>query len=189
MTDYTCVSLKDILDHLRDWHRATQETADLLRKDLAEVESKAAQLGDPDDIRGYLRYFLDLLHRYASEFERLLEELPQGVTQAHMEAVTQLQKSSAYEENRCVEFKKRHIMRGRLTQPTRQLLDEIYGESRDLLIYYKDLSNLAPRLGSLIGTAPVVKLKPEFHGVGLDVRGVFHRLLTWLRRARFVGRR
>ncbi len=134
-------------------------------------------MDDAEDVRQYVGIFHGLLTRFHSEFDRLLEELPQGVTAAHVEAVEQLYSSSVHEEKKCVEFKRRHIEHGVRSESVRPFVDEIYGETRQLMWDYRDLSNMAPRLRALVGTSPLVKVNPEFHGVGVNLRGVWRRLL------------
>ncbi len=180
-TDFTGVSLSDLLEHIRDWRRETQRTVDFLESALGVVESKAALLDGPEDIKRYIWIFINLLRRYVTEFDRLLEELPQGVTAAHVEAVTQLDRTSAAEEDLCITFKRHHIELGLKAEEMRPFVDNLYGETRGLLQDYRDLLNMASRLKALVGTSPLLKVKPEFHGFSVDLAGVWRRVLRWFR--------
>jgi hypothetical protein len=85
MTDYTGVSMDTILAHLVNWRDETQKAIEALTKARNETEKNRDDLDQADDIVEYIDYFVDLFGRYCADFPRLLAELPQGVTQAHVE--------------------------------------------------------------------------------------------------------
>lgn len=154
MTDYTGVAMDVILSHLRDWRDGTMSSIGELKQLLGEVDTRRDRLDSPSDIVEYVSFFIDLLSRYAVDFERLLAEMPSNVTDAHVQIVRQIYDSSSHEENRCVRFDSDHIERGLKDESLRSLVDRIYAESRDMLIDYRDLSNLGPRLRTFVGTMP-----------------------------------
>ena len=123
-----------------------------LRAFRGKVERERKKLHSPEDILSYIQYFISLFERYLGDFERLLNELPNGVSSAHVEIVQQMYSSSKYEEQVCINFKHEHIERSLKDERLRGLIDDIYGESRQMLIDCRDLSNLTPRLRTLVGT-------------------------------------
>jgi len=153
MTDYTGVSMGVILAHLRDWRDETARCMEALTVLQAETERHREQLNRPNDIIAHLRFFIDLFGRYLGDFDRLLVELPRLVTAAHVEVVQQIYDSASREEELCVRFSRDHIDRQMKDEGLRWLVDDIYRESRSMMIDYHDLSNLVPRLRTFVGTA------------------------------------
>jgi diguanylate cyclase (GGDEF)-like protein len=152
MTDYTGVPLGDIFSHIGDWRDETVHCVEELRRLDREVEAHQERLDWSDDIREYIAFFIDLLGRYVGDFDRLLRDMPLSVSDAHVEVIRQIYESSRHEEDRCVTFKREHIIRGLKDEKLRWLVDEIYSQSRGMLIDYRDLSNIVPRLRTFVGT-------------------------------------
>jgi hypothetical protein len=178
-TDYTGVSMNDILSHLRDWRQMTTDTVATLQKLRDSVRQNPQIFEEPKEVEAYLNYFCDLFNRYAFDFGRLVMELPGGVQEAHVEIVRQLYESSRFEENHCVEFKREFITHALKNEQARPALDTIYAETRDTVIDYKDLSNLVPRLRTFVGSRPsepILQVKPGAWGISLDLRQVWARL-------------
>jgi diguanylate cyclase (GGDEF)-like protein len=161
MTDYTGVSMDVILAHIRDWRDETAKCVGTLCRLQEEVRRHREQLDQPDEIAAYVRFFIDLLERYLGDFDRLLTEMPRFVTDAHVEIVQQTYRSASHEEQNCVRFSRDHIDRRLKKEELRWLVDDIYQESRSMLIDYHDLSNLVPRLRTFVGTMPKVDRELE----------------------------
>lgn len=161
MTDYTGVPFAAILSHLSDWRDATAASMGILNGLRREVDKYSDGLDRPRDLLGYLDYFIDLFSRYLGDFERLLTELPRGVNDAHVEMVKQIYDGASQEERNCVAFKNEHIECSLKDENLRWLVDDIYAESRQMLIDYKDLSNVVPRLRTFVGTTPKVDRELE----------------------------
>jgi diguanylate cyclase (GGDEF)-like protein len=161
MTDYTGVSMDVILAHLHDWRDATAGAIEALRGLNREIDQHRDKLNCPDEIRGYVELFLDLLGRYRGDFDRLLLEMPRLVTAAHVEIVQQIHDSAAHEEERCLRFKRDHISRSMKVEGLRWLVDDIYKQSKGMMIDYHDLSNLVRRLRTFVGTMPKLERELE----------------------------
>jgi len=151
-TDYTGVPMEAILSRLRNWRENTASTVKELSQLRTEVEANQDRLDWPQEILEYIDFFIDLLGRYVGDFDRLLTELPRSVSEAHVQIVRQIYDSASHEERHCVRFTNEHINRHLKDESLRWLVDNIYSESRDVLIDYKDLSNLVPRLRTYVGT-------------------------------------
>ena len=186
MTDYTGVGMEDILAHFRDWQRMTEETIPALRQLRKKVESRLEVFEDPTDVLDYIDHFCDLFERYASDFRRLVEELPRGVRESHVETVSQLYSSSRLEDKECVDFKREFIQHGLRNEQARPTLDAIYSETRNTVIDYRDLSNLVARLRAFSTSPPqpaeLLQLRPSFHGVGIDLKVAWRGLKNWWHR-------
>ena len=191
-TDYTGVPLEDMIDHLKDWKDHSDATVRSLREYLARVKENEERLDEPDDIKKYIQYFIDLFTRYSGDFSRLLAELHNGVAQRHVEVVDQVYRSSRMEENVCVSFKRNHIERNLKDESLRFLLDRIYGDTRDALVYCSDLSNLSARLATFVGSSSAtaaftvddvdaVELKPNVFGIGINLNHLIKRFVRWFK--------
>lgn len=192
MTDYTGVPLSDILNHLGEWTAETGTVIDTLKGERAVVETQRSKFEFPKDIVRYIDYFIDLLSRYRSDFKRVIAEIPAGVRDVHVEILTQIARSSRYEEEHCVEFKRQHITHRLPDESVRADLDTIYGETRSMLVDYRDLSNLVLRLRTFVGSSSaskpeVVSLKPGLWGVSVDLKQAARRIGLWWNRQK--GRR
>ena len=152
MTDYTGVSKDVILSHLRGWRHSTADTIKTLRGLHDQVEAHKEKLDWPNEIIWFIDFFIDLFKRYAGDFARLLKELPHNVSDAHVQIVRQIYDSSKLEERLCVKFKQEHIELRLKDESLRWLVDRIYAETRDMIIDYRDLSNVVPRLRTFVGT-------------------------------------
>ncbi|HQF21741.1 MAG TPA: hypothetical protein PLT37_10940 [Kiritimatiellia bacterium] len=194
-TDYTGVSMDDMLAHLRDWKTNTDNTIALLEKHLATVLKNAERLDKPDELESFITHFLDLFRRYSADFGRLLAELPQSVEERHIDIVRQIYDSSQHEDGLCVMFKREHISRPLKDESLRvSLIDRIYGDTRDMIVDYVDLNNLVHRLRTFVGTKTVTtnhltsddidafELKPNFFGIGLNLNHIIKRVRDFFRR-------
>ena len=161
MTDYTGVPFTVVFSHLTDWRNATAASIRVLNGLRGEVEKYSDGLDSPRASLEYVDYFTDLFSRYLGDFERLLTELPRSVSDAHVQMVKQIYDSASQEERHCVAFKNEHIERPLKDEKLRWLVDDIYAESRQMLIDYKDLSNVVPRLRTFVGTAPKIDRELE----------------------------
>lgn len=185
-TDYTGVSLEDICQHLSEWEKLTRDTISQLEKYRATVKNKAELLENAREVTSYLNFFIDLFSRYLSDIQRLVRELPSGVTEAHVEIVRQLYRSSKTEDDVAIRFRNTWIEKKLPHEEMRPLLDDIYADTRAVLIDYSDLSNLVPRLKTFVGSRglptevlPDLHLKPSFFGIGLNLNRLFARVYKW----------
>lgn len=154
-TDYTGMPMDDILSHLKDWRDNTVQTMQKLSELKTSALRHRDRLDSPGNIIEFLDFFIDRFDRYAGDFSRLVGELPHGVAEAHIEIVRQIYMSSEHEDDFCVRFKNDQIERSLKDERMRGLVDEIYGQSRDMVIDYRDLSNLVPRLRTFLGTTRI----------------------------------
>ena len=187
MTDYTGVAFTEIVSHIRDWRDETSRCIETLAGVRTKVVADRDRLDGPDDIIAYINHFVDLFGRYLCDFDRLLEELPIGVIDAHLEIVEQIYTSSKFEDTLCARFTQDHIDRRMKDERLRSLVDEIYSESRSMLADYRDLSNLVPRLRTFVGTSlmPERELEQKF-GILYSAAQVRIDFDTWTSEAKAI---
>lgn len=149
MTDYTGVDLETIVDHLKDWKLNTQGTINELKRHLTSVHENWDRIDNPSDIEWFINHFIDLFKRYVGDFARLISELPRTVEQRHIDMLDQIYENSEFKDNKCVHFKNEHIERALKDESLRILIDEIYANTREQILDYKDLSNLSSVMSSL----------------------------------------
>ena len=187
-TDYTGVSLEDIVLHVNQWQATTEQTIVDLRKYLEKAKQQSELLENPREITSFLDYFIDLFSRYLNDIGRLAREIPKGVTAAHIEIVQQLYRSSKLEEQATIRFKQDWVYKRLPHEEARPLLDKIYGDTRDQLIDYRDLSNVIPRLRTFVGASSSSEVLQDFHlkpnvfGVGVNLNRILARTRDWWRR-------
>jgi DNA-binding CsgD family transcriptional regulator len=153
MIDYTGVSMEVILSDFRSCRDNTTRSIEKLKQLKHEVEARRNEFYYPDRILAYINFFIDLFGKYLGDFQRLMADLPRKVLPAHIHIVRQIADSAEREEKRCVRFKHENIEDapagdGRALD---MLVDNIYTETREMLIDYWDLSQLATRLRTFVG--------------------------------------
>jgi hypothetical protein len=184
-TDYTGYTLDVILDDLVSLRDFTRESITKLKSFAKNVKRQDAKIEGSDYVIGYINFFIDLFQRYLGDFERLIRELPEGVRPRHIEIVDQIHQSSVFEEQRCIKFKYDYV-ENQGEEQLSSLLSSIYYYSRQLLIDYKDLSNLNLRLKTFVSTGEPqpsheealksIELKPNFYGIGINFNHIIGRM-------------
>lgn len=182
MTDYTGVSLEDILSDFEGWLKLTSKTIEKLQGYITKVEGNKDLIENPREVLSFLHFFINLFERYRNDLETLINEMPAGVVEAHIEIVKQLYESSKLEEDYTIRFKNDWVHKSLPYEEMRLLLDDIYGETRNIIVDYRDLSNIISRLKTFL--RPMTKsdevlkdlqLKPSFFGVGLNLNRILAR--------------
>jgi hypothetical protein len=151
-TDYTGVSFDDIYDHLKEWRDSTNKLLQKLAECKSAVTQNKEKINYVDDVNYFIDQSIDLFKRFSSDYDRLLNEIPKGVTNAHIEIIKQILNRSVYHEKYCIQFKRDHIEKGLSDESMRPLLDDIYAQTREEIINYSDLSNVIPRLKTYLGS-------------------------------------
>jgi hypothetical protein len=181
MTDYTGVPFAAILDHLQEWERNTAGAADKLEASSRRISEIAGKLKNPREVASFCDRFAELFRRYAGDFRRLLAELPNGVRESHVKIIRQLYDSARLEDQSILRFRNDFVYVTLPDESARSFLDTIYSEAREVMIDFQDLSNLAPRLETFVGSERPkevltdLQLKPSFFGIGLNLNRIIAR--------------
>ena len=190
MTDYTAVSLDDILDHLRDWEDACKRDAQRL-SDIGARIAHRVSTGSSSEGIAFCEDFSDWFTRYKADIARLRAELPHGVRERHLELLRQLYQGSKEADAGCVQFKRDHRLDARDPRDELQnTLAEAYRVARDGVINVFDLSNVIPRLRTFVSEAAeapgdamdALELKPNLFGLGVNLNYLIKRIRGVLRR-------
>jgi len=183
-TDYTGCSFSDILIHIKDWKDSTKRTIGQLRQHRATVESKASEIKKPWAVIEFIDYRIDLFTKVFADLERLSNELSQGVTLGHIETIQQLVKRTQFDDHTCVRFKNEFVEE----QPNQPILGKVYADSRDMIMDYLDLANVAHRLRTFVGIKKpsawsAVLLQLNFWGIGIDLKQIYRNVKEfWVRK-------
>ncbi len=151
-TDFTGVSLNDLLFHLRRWHA---DTALAIANMQASLERISDRMEDPEQLQYIAAYVIscdETFQRYMNDFERLIFELPNEVRERHIESVNQIYESSLAEEIRCRHYHQDCVQQISHDAPVFWDVDRIHAEAWNLIVDYRDLPNFAHRLKALVGT-------------------------------------
>jgi len=200
MTDYTGVPREDILEHFREWLARTTRMIERLKSYREKVNAQEALFENPREVVQFIDFFIDLFTRYSGDLQRLVSEMPEAITQAHIEIIEQLYSSSKHEERYTITFKQDWVHKSLPHEEVRPLLGDIYGKTRDLLIDYRDMSNLVPRLRVFLATEhhapppipnvrsvealPAFQLKPNMFGIGINLNHIFGKIRDWRQKRR-----
>ncbi len=194
-TDYTGVPMRDILLHLKDWRRNTDATIEKIKRGIQKVNDQSRLFENPEEVVSFGEHFIDLFSRYGHDIDRLIAELPQGVTRAQVEIVEQIYKSSRREERLTVEFKQDLLHKHLAHEEARQILGDIYASIRGRLVDFRDFSNLVPRLRTFISESPIsdevlpeIELKPGIFGISINLNRVLPRIMKWWRKRKWLRR-
>ena len=185
MTDYTGVALADILVHLREWEQSTVDTAAKLQGHLVRAQAAADRLERPREVFAFCSRFSALFARYAADLHRLVTELPNGVREAHVKIVRQLYESARHEDDSILRFRNDCVYDSVKDESLRPLLELIYTDAREVVVDFQDLSNLAPRLETFVGSETPreiftdLHLKPNLFGIGWNLNRTLGRLSKW----------
>jgi hypothetical protein len=98
------------------------------------------------------------------------------VTEQHAQAIADLYENSNEQERYCLDFKAKHI-ETKLPDDLRPFVDKIYEETRGLVLDYKDLGNLVPRVRALVGASSTER-KSQDH---------VEQTMGWLKRNRLFA--
>ncbi len=193
-TDYTGVPMQDIILHLEDWRRNTDATIEKIERGIQKVKDQSWMFENSEEVVSFGEHFIDLFSRYRHDIDRLLNELPQEVTQAHIEIIEQIYKSSRHEERLTVEFKQDFLHNNLSHEEVRQILGDIYASVRGRLVDFRDFSNLELRLRTFISAPqpsevlPEIELKPSIYGFSIDLKRLFLRIKKWWLRKKWLRR-
>ena len=112
--DYTLASLDDIIEALEDCSAQTEkdlcEFKKIKEKTEKKVKKDSGRSNEADSVGRYVQHWMSLLEDFLADFKRILDELPGGVEERHLEALKQIHERSLREqEQSCSRFEKEII--------------------------------------------------------------------------------
>jgi hypothetical protein len=129
----------DVVGRLQALRSETVETTAALRVHEQQVEHCQARLENPQAVKDYLAFFIQLFERAGGELHRVAAELDGGVPGGPAASIRHLVASMEAEERRAVEFRDRWINKPLSDEQTRSLLNQISMDTRDQLVSYRTL--------------------------------------------------
>lgn len=158
--DYSVARLEDIISDLEEEYLYfTRKAIKKLQECKKKTKDNFKSLDKPDDIINYIDYFITIFQSFEYDINRLLAEMPDGIENTHIDIINQICVRYRHDEIHAVEFKREHIERSLKDESLRPLIDDIYSESRNLLVKNKNLGSLSKRLQTFIGSRSLRKEK------------------------------
>jgi hypothetical protein len=197
-TNYFGATIQDLVAHLNDWRKMTQETIDELNKLRADVVEKQDRLDEPVGVLDFIDYMVNQFQRFINDFDRIIRELPSSVEERHVELIRRLAQRGQTLDQSCVQFKQDYIRRPLKDERLRPLIDTVYSEARSMTIDYADLFNLLGQLKTFVGTrvesqqlsiddVDVLELKPNVFGLGVNLNHLVKRFGRWWKKKNETG--
>lgn len=110
-TNYFGATLQDLVAHLTDWRKITQETIDELARLRVDVVKNRDRLDEPESVLDFIDYMVNQFQRFLNDFGRIIRELPSSVEERHVELIRRLAERSRTLDQSCVLFKQEQIRR------------------------------------------------------------------------------
>lgn len=153
-TDYSVAPLELIISDLKKEYLSL---TGIVIKRLEELKKKVNEnfdrLEEPYEIINYIDCCSILFKGFEYDFKRLLNEIPNGIEERHLDIINQIWERSCYEErNSNRDFKREHIIGKLKDESLHPLLSEIYSLTGNLLVHNKNLSSLNKRLKTFVGS-------------------------------------
>jgi hypothetical protein len=150
--DYRVVQLPDLIQDIGEHRDLVQETINRLDSLKAGVVGNAEHLDDAEEILQAMDHMLSVLGGIWGDISRLCEELPYGVEDKHLEAVSQIHEACRIEkEGICRGFKEAFICRKLKDESMRGLLDQIHSLYDNRMFNLLVLADINARLRTYLG--------------------------------------
>jgi hypothetical protein len=126
-------------------------TLEMLRAHTQQVEEQASLLENPQAITDYVAFFAALVTRAADDCARIAAELTtEGARAEHVQTLRRLAGDSMAEQRRCLQFRDKWINKPLPHEKMRPMLNDISVTTRDQLTAFRDLTNAADRLETVL---------------------------------------
>jgi hypothetical protein len=150
--DYRGVQLPDLIGDLKEYRDTLKQAIEEFQSLKLEVEKYAGRLDNPQELLNCVVYFISLFSGHLEDIRRLVEELPLGVKEKHIEIVKQIYESCKYENKTNYRaFKEEFISRELKDESMRYLLDKICQLFGGVALDLCSLGDLNTRLGTFLG--------------------------------------
>lgn len=164
-------TIERVIDQLRRLQSDTNGVLESLENDRRQIELNAAQLEGPSAALDYIDFFAGFFTHVSKECGRVAGELPEELGRPHLDILRQMANNAAAEERRCLQFRDKWINKPLAWETMRPLLNTISLVTRDQLVAFRALNDLATELEKL---APAQDVRDE--SKTLDRRALLTRL-------------
>ncbi|MGA2361076.1 MAG: hypothetical protein ABSG73_01305 [Candidatus Aminicenantales bacterium] len=154
--DYTLASLDDITEALENCSAQTEKDLIEFKKIKDKIEKnveKGSELSkEAVLVKRYVQYWMSLLEDFQADLKRILDELPGGVEERHLEALKQIHERSLFEqEQSCSRFEEK-VIENLNNQSLETLADEAFELAFQGFYDNVVLVDLGNRLRAFIGS-------------------------------------
>ncbi len=187
-TDYSGVPLEDIREHLLEWRENCRALGEALGQYQEKVEFHEEMLSEPIEVLRFVSVMRDFFELSKTDFDRLVEATNSGVKAAHVELVSEMADAATSKDKYCVTFKREFILGPMKDESMRGLLDNIYADAREGVLFMRDLDNLKFRLRTFVDVhtsstrkAELVGLRPGLWGFSINLKEMWRRVKAWFK--------
>lgn len=190
MTDYRHQTFEDMVSDLRKWVNSLEEAIRNVNQTVEKLEEVGYWDGVPYDFKATVAYSVKFYKTSVEEINDMLVQFGKEVKSGHVVRIKRLSRLASELNRDYGTGWNRDYGRKEYGKAEFKLVEKIYEEGRGMAIDMLDLSNLAERLEDFVGTKgenvsggkkriPWLIMKPNFYGIGLDLRKM---KLRWLPR-------
>jgi len=186
MSDYSHQSFDDMLSDLKTWVNNLKQTSNILKGNVEKLKELKYWDKIPIDFIILIQRSIKFYNTSIQEISEIVEEIQEEVRPDHVARIRRLYKVAIeldFDYGRIWHQKYNNKEYG---NKDFKLVEELYGEGRQMAIDMKDLSNLAARLKDFIGkkTKPqqkawydIFELKPNILGLGINFNKLIEKFV------------
>jgi len=164
-------TIEDLIEQLQRIQAGATAAIESLESDRLEIESNTSKLEGPVAALEYVDFFAGFFTHVSRECARIAEELSSGVRKGSVDVLRQLARNSAGEQRRCLQYRDKWINKPLAYEAMRPLLNSISLVTRDQLVAFRTLGDIATELDKSAGFQ-----EPRDEGKTLDRRALLTRL-------------
>lgn len=151
--DFSGATLEDIVEELKDYFVATEEDIHCFEKVNNEVRDCAKNIDDVKLIGSYIKYWMGLLEDFQTDFKRLLDEIPEGVEERHIETLSRFfDRCSIEQTHKCNEFENEVLERPSENDRLNSLADQVFELASQCFNDNSILKDISNRLRAFVGS-------------------------------------
>src|SRR5262249_37921538 len=164
-------TIEDLIEQLQRIQAGATAAIESLQSDRLEIESNTSKLEGPVAALEYVDFFAGFFTHVSRECARIAEELSSGVRKGSVDVLRQLASNSAGEQRRGLQYRDKWINKPLAYEAMRPLLNSISLVTRDQLVAFRTLGDIATELDKSAGFQ-----EPRDEGKTLDRRALLTRL-------------
>ncbi|MDQ6764252.1 MAG: hypothetical protein M3015_16715 [Bacteroidota bacterium] len=152
MTDYSHQSFNDILEDLKSGEQLVVELSEQIEKNIKKLEVSGYWNEQPFDFKNIINYSLTHYRTTRQELNSIHAEIQKSVQEHHCNRLNRIAEVGEKIDNRIGKYWHNDYERHKnYEQPEFKIIENIYGDTRDLAVTLLDYNNLSVRLRDFIG--------------------------------------
>lgn len=163
MTDYSHQSFNDILKDIEDTQRVVTEVIEAISKNIDTLEKSGFWKKQPFNFKSIIAYSLKHFDTTREELQSIYAEIQNSVQEHHYKRLERIANVAEDIDNKIGEYwHNDYEMHKDYNDPNFYVIENIYGDTRDMAVTLLDYYNLAHRLKDFIGkTSYTMENKPS----------------------------